>query len=131
MVVAVGAALIVRQLTGGSVWTGVVFNLPPCPMGAEGCRAFVVPAADLQTVSPVVAHADWSGSSTTSDVSVPAGSYAVILEGCTGYERFQSAVAVTAGTHPTVDFPGDGWELPAFARTCPGFHPVAGSAVGP
>ena len=127
VVVAVAALLIVRQVTSDSGWTGVVIDVSGCPSDAHGCRAFVIPASDQQmTPPPTVAYVDWSGSAATNlDVRIPAGSYAVALEGCSGYETPYTAFMVTSGTHVSVDI-GDGyWETPMFlGRTCPGFHGV-------
>jgi hypothetical protein len=128
VVVAVGAVLIVRQLTGGSVWTGVVISVQGCPADVHGCRAYVIPASDQQTVEPpVTAYADWSGAATTLDVRLGAGSYAVKLEGCSGDETDYTSVVVSSGRHPTVNLNTGLWFIPAFlSRTCPGFHPVDG-----
>jgi len=133
VILAAAVVLIVRQATGGSPWTGVVIKVSQCPTDAEGCRAFVVPADDQQvSIPPVVAYAGWTGSATTLDVRLAAGSYAVTLEGCSGYESGYTSVAVIAGTHPTVDLSSGLWLNPAFlSRTCPGFHPVAGQPAFP
>jgi hypothetical protein len=130
-VLVVGAALVVlavRQLTGGAAWTGVVLDVPSCPSDAVGCRAFVIRAVDQQSLAPpVVAHVDWSGSATSLDVRIPAGSYAVALEGCAGYETAYSTFVVASGMHTSVAAGGGYWEMPKFpGRTCPGFHGMVG-----
>jgi len=128
LVVAAAAVLIGVQLAGGPRWTGVVINVQGCPADTHGCRAYVIPASDQQTVDPpVTAYADWSGAATTLDVRLPAGSYAVKLEGCSGDETDYTTVVVTAGMHPTVNLNSGFWFIPAFlSRTCPGFHAVGG-----
>jgi hypothetical protein len=129
VVVAAAAVLIVPRVTGDSGWTGVVIDVPICSAQLEGCRAYVIPAAEMGMAAPAaVAHADWSGSATALDLSMPAGSYAVALEGCTGDKTPYLAFTVTSGTHPSVDDGQGYWETPMFlGRTCPGFHGAAGA----
>ena len=115
VVVAIGTVLTVRQISGrGPNWTGVVITVPRCPTSAEGCRAFVIDSSDDQLPEPpTVAYASWSGSATTLDVSLSAGSYAVYL------------VGVAAGRHPSVDASPWFWMTVQFLnRMCPGFGTI-------
>ena len=127
-VVAIGTVLTVRQISGrGPNWTGVVITVPRCPTSAEGCRAFVIDSSDDQLPeSPTVAYASWSGSATTLDVSLSAGSYAVYLEGCVGLASGDTApVGVAAGRHPSVDASPWFWMTVQFLnRMCPGFGTI-------
>ena len=69
----------------------------------------------------MIAQADWSAASTTLNVVLPPGTYAVSAEGCTGYEIASTTVSIRLGFHVEVDL-GANWEMPGFlGRTCPGF----------
>jgi hypothetical protein len=112
-----GGLVIVAVLGQGSAsWTGVEVSVPSCPTGAEGCRLFVAHPDGTAFV-----HADWSASATTVDVQLPAGTYLISAEGCTGYQIEQGAVSVRAGAGTAVDL-GSAWQTVGFVnRACPGF----------
>ena len=108
----------------GSGWTGAVVKVPNCPADADGCRIFVVPEIDLNSGEGApIAQAPWSAATTTLNVVLPPGNYAVSAEGCTGYEIASTTVSISPGFHVDVDL-GATWEMPAFlGTTCPGFGP--------
>ena len=108
-----------------SGWTGAAVKVPSCPADAEGCRIVVIREnhANSGTSGPVIAQEDWSTATTTLNVVLPAGTYAVSAEGCTGYEVATTVVSIRSGFHTGVDL-GANWEMPGFLRrTCPGFAP--------
>lgn len=121
LITVVGALVIVLVLGQGSAsWTGLEVTVPSCPASAEGCRLYVT-----RSDGTAVVHADWSAAATTVDIQLPAGSYAISAEGCTGYRIDKGVVSVQAGTGTAVDL-GSAWELPKFVdRTCPGFAATA------
>ena len=120
LVTALGGLVIVLVLGQGSAnWTGVAVTVPSCPADAQGCRLFIAQADG----APVL-HADWSGAAKTLDVQLPAGSYAISSQGCSGYEIANNIVSVASGATSKVNL-GTAWEMPRFLdRTCPGFIPT-------
>jgi hypothetical protein len=123
-----GAVVVLIGLSRGAAspgWTGAAVKVPYCPADADGCRIFVVhePEANPGASGPVIAHEDWSGPTTMRNVVLPAGTYSVSAEGCTGYKIANTVVSISSGFHIEVDL-GPNWEMPGFlGRTCPGFGP--------
>ena len=101
-------------------FTGIAITVPSCPTSADGCRVF----ADDMDGTPF-AHEDWSGSTTTLNIRLPAGRYLISAEGCRGEEIASSLVSVASGFHTEIAL-GNTWEMPSFlGRSCPGFIPTA------
>jgi hypothetical protein len=121
LITALGGLVIVLVLGQGTAsWTGVEVTVPSCPADAQGCRLFVA-----HVDGTPVAHADWSGVSTTVPVQLAAGHYAISAEGCRGYEIENSVVSVQAGDATAINL-GSAWQTPGFVnRTCPGFVATA------
>jgi hypothetical protein len=120
----VAAVLVLLSPPGEPGWTGAVLRVPACPADTDGCRVFVVRESDAAAVAdaPVIDDMDWSGSATTLNIRLPAGSYAISAEGCTGDQIASTPVSVTSGFHVDVDLSAN-WEIPKFlGRACPGFE---------
>ena len=71
------------------------------------------PDANLGARGPVIAQAHWSAATTTLNVVLPPGTYAVSAEGCTGYKIASTIVSISPGFHVEVDL-GANWEMPGF-----------------
>jgi hypothetical protein len=83
----------------------------------------VVDAFDSAAVSdsPADSDKDWSGGATTLDMMLPAGSYVISAQGCTGDQIASTQIAVTLGFHVDVDMDSS-WEMPKFLdHACPRF----------
>ena len=119
-----GAVAVVNGISrghAGPVWSGAAVKVPYCPADADGCRIFVVREPDANPAAGVIAQANWSAATTTLNVVLPPGTYAVSAEGCTGYEIAGTIVSISPGSHAEVEL-GSNWEMPGFlGRTCPGF----------
>jgi hypothetical protein len=117
LITVLGGLVIVSFLGQGSAsWTGVEVSVPSCPAAAQGCRLFVT-----HPDGTAVVHADWSAAATTVDIQLPAGSYSISAEGCSGDQIHKGIVSVQSGAGTTVDL-GSYWQPLGFVgRTCPGF----------
>ncbi len=120
-----GAVAAITALKSGpevSGWTGVAVMVPSCPPDAQGCRLLMDRVSGSTNANEdAEAPENWSGAATTLKIVLPAGTYAVSAEGCSGYKIESVAATVTSGFHAAVDL-GSIWEMPAYVgRACPGF----------
>ena len=107
-------------------------TVPQCPSNADGCFAAVIRASDeTMSTPPVLVSHEWVGGSTTLDLSLPAGRYAVYLEGCEGDATPYTVAAVGSAGYTSIDLTTGYWETMGFlGHTCPSFYPLPSYDMG-